>query len=402
MSANLPLDANDEDVQRRGFTRPSLTDNPLPLANAYQALQTAYDNAREGFISRDNIWPQREIEELRSMTEAQRRLFLESRGIIPSLASIPDGIDLPAVDQMIQNAIDSPQALLSERISGLSSQITSAISAPAQAVTGAVSGVTQSISNLVNPGGQVPTDSYGQSLQGPTTQPAPVSAPPPGGTYVPPGIQPNNVNGENPYVYTPIDLYDDRYDFKTGKIIRNGIASGTGGGMGSPSGTGQTVGAPGLSNQQQEAPAGAAGVTPNDTSQSTYDDAILRQARAQAGEENADGSTYDDAILRQARGAGEYSSPTVNNETTARIAQQPDQTVDYSDNTEANTGNWRPPLASRGAIVASRRQTTEDIRNARANGQILTRQRRPDGTYYAAPANDVTNNQRLPQRVRDF
>lgn len=383
MSANLPLDANDEDVQRRGFTRPSLTDNPLPLANAYQALQSAYDNVREGFISRDNIWPQREIEELRSMSEAQRRLFLESRGLIPPLASIPDGIDLPAVDQMIQNAIDSPQALLSERISGLSSQITSAISAPAQAVTDTVSGVTQSISNLVNPGGQVPTDSYGQSLQGPTTQPAPVTTPPPGGTYVPPGIQPSSVSGENPYVYTPIDLYDDRYDFKTGKIIRNGIASGTGGGMGAPSGTGQTVGAPGLSNQQQEAPSGTDGVTPNDTSQSTYDDlSAFGGAGANVNDDLVRGDTSD---------------------TDARLGIDPrgqDQRNPHPPRTE--TSPPRQELASRYERDQSVRQANRDIREARRNGQVLTRQRNPDGTYYAAPARDVTNDQRLPQRVRDF
>jgi hypothetical protein len=39
-------------------------------------------------------------------------------------------------------------------------------------------------------------------------------------------------------------------------------------------------------------------------------------------------ATYDDAALRAAR---------------QRAARQPDQTVDYTDNADANTGNWQPP-----------------------------------------------------------
>ena len=38
-----------------------------------------------------------------------------------------------------------------------------------------------------------------------------------------------------------------------------------------------------------------------------------------------------------------YTSATVNNATTAAIAKGPDQTVNYSDSTEANTGGWKPP-----------------------------------------------------------
>ena len=38
-----------------------------------------------------------------------------------------------------------------------------------------------------------------------------------------------------------------------------------------------------------------------------------------------------------------YTSRTVNNATTSAIAKGPDQTIDYSDGTEANTGSWKPP-----------------------------------------------------------
>jgi hypothetical protein len=38
-----------------------------------------------------------------------------------------------------------------------------------------------------------------------------------------------------------------------------------------------------------------------------------------------------------------YTSSTVNNATTSAIAKGPDQTIDYSDGTGANTGGWKPP-----------------------------------------------------------
>jgi hypothetical protein len=38
-----------------------------------------------------------------------------------------------------------------------------------------------------------------------------------------------------------------------------------------------------------------------------------------------------------------FTSATTNNATTAAIARGPDQTVNFSDGTEANTGNWKPP-----------------------------------------------------------
>lgn len=43
------------------------------------------------------------------------------------------------------------------------------------------------------------------------------------------------------YKYLPSELYDDRYDFETGKKIRVGIASGIGGGQGNTSTKGNTA-----------------------------------------------------------------------------------------------------------------------------------------------------------------
>ena len=55
-------------------------------------------------------------------------------------------------------------------------------------------------------------------------------------------------------------------------------------------------------------------------------------------------SSYDDAILRQARANSTYSSDTVNNATTAKIAQGADQSVKTIDNPMADlSGNWTPP-----------------------------------------------------------
>ena len=55
-------------------------------------------------------------------------------------------------------------------------------------------------------------------------------------------------------------------------------------------------------------------------------------------------SSYDDAILRQARANSTYSSDTVNNSTTAKIAQGADQSVDTIGNVSSDYGaNWVPP-----------------------------------------------------------
>ena len=53
---------------------------------------------------------------------------------------------------------------------------------------------------------------------------------------------------------------------------------------------------------------------------------------------------YDDAILRQNRQSKPYSSGTVNNEKTAKIAQGPDKTVEtINDPTADLSSNWTPP-----------------------------------------------------------
>jgi len=64
------------------------------------------------------------------------------------------------------------------------------------------------------------------------------------------------------------------------------------------------------------------------------------------GQNSSTGPTasYDDAILRQARANSTYSSDTVNNATTAKIAQGADQSVKTIDNPMADlSGNWTPP-----------------------------------------------------------
>jgi len=346
---NLPLDANDEDLIQRGLRRPSLDDDLLPINSAFTAVRSAYDNAAPGLVTTDNIWTQRAAEELAALSTTQRREYLEQRGLIPPVDAIPYDQSISGLDDALAE-LGTP---VEDRLAAVQERLSNELSA---------------------------TDSYGQSLNGPTTQPRPITAPAPGGSVTPVGTQPAQGTSRSVYTYTPIDLYDDRYDFATGKIIRKGIATGAKGGVGQEEGS--TIAPVGLSDSQSETPAVPPAVTRNDTTAEQYDDAILRQARAQ-----------------------EYSSPTVNNETTARVAQQEDQTVDYTDSadTEPPRTETSPPVerASREAIRESRTQTTQDIRNARRRGENLVRKRHPDGTYYAAPAGEY-DSRRLPQRAQDL
>jgi hypothetical protein len=233
---NFPLDANDEDILRRGLTRPSLGEDPLAINSVFQSVRSQYDNFTVGVTSIDNIWPQRTARELQNLTEEQRRQVLESRGVIPPAGSLPFGTEIPAVQQAIQNA--TPEIDLT-------------------AFGGAGAAIP------------TPTDSYGQSLQGATTQPRVITAS--GNTTpTPVGVQPSSVSSDSPYVYTPIDLYDDRYDFLTGKIIRKGIATGAKGGVGTEESS--TVASPGLSNTQSETPTAPPALNNNDTSVETRRD----------------------------------------------------------------------------------------------------------------------------------
>ena len=338
MSANLPLDANDEDIQQRGLSRPSTLDEALPVSNAYQALQSAYDNSTIGAISKDNIWPTREVDELRAMTPAQRRDYLTARGVIPNASSIPSNINLPEVDNIVDNFLQEGNGNFSENISNLQ----------------------QNLDTAIANGTNISLDSYGQPLTGNTTQPVPLTAPPPGGAYAPVGQQPR-ITGDSPYSYEVTEMYDDRYDVLTGKKLYKGIASGTGGGSGAEANN--TAGSSGLAAQQTEVTPPPPNLSSNDTSTEQYDDAILRQARQ---EESPQG------------GATPTPPPPPRTETS-------------------------PPTqrASRTEIQESRRQTSQDIRDARARGETLVRLRRPNGIYYAGPPQDVSDR-RLPQRVRDF
>ena len=376
MSRNLPLDANDEDLIQRGLRRPSLDSALNPISESFTAVRSSYDNATAGIASIDNVWPVRAAEELAALTPIERRQYLEQRGLVPPEGSLPAEVSVPGIDQLVENAAQLNQEQLNEALN----QATSA--------TQRITNLNDRIDQALSQGANIPTDSYGQPLIGPTTSPSPITSPAPSSPTTQ-SIERGTTGGtSSPYVYTPIDLYDDRYDFNTGRIIRKGVATGTKGGIGGEDRPGNTVPSTGVSDLQAEPVSVPPSVTPNDTTAEQYDDAILRQARAQ-----------------------EYSSPTVNNETTARVAQQEDQTVDYTDNTEADTGNWTPPprtetsppaqRASRTEIQNSRTQTSQDIRDARSRGETLVRFRRPDGTYYAGPPRDVSDR-RLPQRAQDM
>ena len=323
MSRNLPLDANDEDLIQRGLRRPSLDESLLPISDTFQAVRSSYDNATTGIASIDNIWPVRSAEELSSLTDVERRQYLEQRGLVPPEGSLPSDISLPGIDKIVETAAQ------------VDNEVINAVLAKTGNVTEQITNLNQRLDSAISQGANIPTDSYGQSLLGPTTSPAPLTAPSPIPSTNSGQVGTSGGTG-SAYTYTPIDLYDDRYDFNTGQVIRKGVATGTKGGIGVDDRPGNTVPSTGVSDLQSETPIVPPNLTPNDTTPEQYDDAILRQARGQ-----------------------EYSSPTVNNETTAEVAQQEDQTIDYSDGTGADTGNWTPPgtpsnrLDSKGATPST-------------------------------------------------
>lgn len=363
---NLPLDANDEDILQRGLRRPSIDDVLLPLNETYQAVRSQYDNFASGLLSTDNIWPLRNAAEISNLLPAQRREFLEQRGLAPPADSIPYDVDLSGLDQIVQELGSSTGNAITQQL------------ASAGVFTERLEDVQSRLDAALAAGGNVPTDSYGQTLQGPTTQPTPLTTAPPGGSYTPPGTQPQ-ASSNSVYNYTPIDLYDDRYDFLTGQIIRKGIATGAKGGVGAEDSPGNTLPSQGLSTDQQtETQAPPANVGPNDTSSVQYDDAILRQARLQEQANNATG----DQIRN-----------------TDPATRDPRDTPPSSRTSELN-----PPQAERASRIEinnSRIQASRQIREARAYGENLVLLRRPNGTYYAGPPRD-NGNRRLPQRARDL
>jgi hypothetical protein len=358
---NLPLDANDEDILQRGLRRPSLDDTLLPLNEEFQAVRNQYDNFAPGILSTDNIWPMRNAAELANLSSAERQEYLEQRGLLPPIDSIPFDAPTDGINQLIENvALDT---------SGIDQLIQES------SFSEAITNVNQQLDTALSNGANIPTDSYGQPLVGSVTQPQPLTAPSPGGAYAPPGVQPPN-NPSSVYNYTPIDLYDDRYDFATGKIIRKGIATGAKGGVGAEDRPGNTIPPTGLAaDTQSEITPPPTNVGPNDTAPEQYDDAILRQARIQEQDTNTMGDPAADVETDNA----------TRNPHPSRTETSPPQVEQ----------------ASRIDIISSRRRTTQDIRDARSRGVNLVRKRRPDGTYYAAPPSD-TSDRRLPQRARDL
>lgn len=376
---NLPLDANDEDILQRGLRRPSLDDTLLPINNAFTAVRSQYDNFAPGVLSTDNIWPLRNAAELANLLPAQRREFLEQRGLAPPADAIPSNVNVPGLDQIVQELGSTDSSLATQQL------------AEAGLFTERLDDIQSRLDAALAAGGNIPTDSYGQTLQGPTTQPLPVTAPPPGGSYSPPGTQPQS-SSNSVYNYTPIDLYDDRYDFLTGQIVRKGIATGAKGGVGSEGGFGNTLPSQGPStDQQSEIQPIPPNVGPNDTAQ--YDDAILRQARLQELDAfGGTGENVNDDLTR---------SNTSDSDTEARLGIDPRGQDQRNVPPRTENSTPRAEQAPRTEIIASRRRATQDIRSARANGQNLVRLRRPDGTYYAGPPQNA-NNRQLPQRARDL
>ena len=392
MSRNLPLDANDEDLIQRGLRRPSLDSVLNPISETFTAVRSAYDNAATGITSIDNIWPVRAAEELSRLSAAERRQYLEQRGLVPPEGSLPADISVPGIDQLVENVAQVDNETLNAALSSVSS------------VTQRIDNLDDRINAAIGQGAnQIPTDSYGQPLIGPTTSPSPITTQAPSRPTTQ-SIERGTTGGAStPYVYTPIDLYDDRYDFNTGQIIRKGVATGTKGGVGAEDRAGNTVPSTGISDVQSEVPSVPSSVGVNDTSTAQYDDAILRQARAaEAGGDDLDAFG----------GAGENVNSNLTNrnetgaDTDARLGIDPrgsDQRSTPPPRTE--TSPPRAQQAPRDQIIASRRAANREIRLARGRGERLERRRNPDGTYYAAPstgARDISNSQNLPQRVRDF
>ena len=382
---NLPLDANDEDILQRGLRRPSLDDTLLPVNETFTAVKSQYDNFAPGIVSTDNIWPLKNASELANLTSAQRREFLEQRGLAPPADSIPLGQELSGLDQIVQDLGNPDGSVGTQQL------------AEAGLFTEKLDNIQSKLDAALANGGNIPTDSYGQVLQGPTTQPLPVTTPPPGGSYNPPGTQPQS-SSNSVYNYTPIELYNDRYDFLTGQIIRKGIATGAKGGVGSEDSPGNTITSQGPSvDQQTEASLPPANVGPNDTSTETLDDA----------------NTTESALSNRLDSQGTPSS-RLDGKDGDLYSPKPEGRLSNRLDSKGETPPPPPPpklsskldtkgshRASRNEIIASRRQSGSDIKFARANGETLVRHRRPDGTYYAGPPKKNRNKQ-LPQRARDL
>ena len=86
---------------------------------------------------------------------------------------------------------------------------------------------------------------------------------------------------------------------------------------------------------------------PTNTATSPITVTYLNNDNTDSGINRITGNFANDRLIQQTQAAIDrattYRSATVNNAKTASIGKGPDQTVNYSDNTEANTGGWKPP-----------------------------------------------------------
>jgi len=222
--------------------------------NAFTIPEVPVAAGPSNVITRDAIYSRQTADSIAAMSEVQREEYFRSIGIVPPAGIIPSDPIGPFQSQALRDLV-STVPTTAATIGGTLSP-TAAVTMP-QPIT---SGSTVQTSALPSAG---PASADG-----------------------------SHAAGASPYVYQPIDLYDDRYDFLTGQKVRTGTASGIGGGAGSNS----TAGNVGLPAEAQEPSANS--LTTVERTTASYDDAILRQARANRSSPTV---VYDDAILRRTR-----------------------------------------------------------------------------------------------------
>tara|TARA_B110000503_G_scaffold143116_1_gene242658 strand:- start:28135 stop:28809 length:675 start_codon:yes stop_codon:yes gene_type:complete len=206
--ANNPLDEIAADLKVLGSPTVGANLNKNNLAFSIPEIPVAA--APSNVITKDAIYSRQTADAIATMTVVQREEYFKSLGILPPSGIIPSNPTGPfqsdAVSALLNQTTPSAETI------GTNLLPTPSITMPVPLTSGA----TVQTSALPAAG---PANAYG-----------------------------SHADGASPYVYQPIDLYDDRYDFLTGQKIRTGAASGIGGGAGSTS----TAGNIGLPAEAQE------------------------------------------------------------------------------------------------------------------------------------------------------
>lgn len=178
--------------------------------NAFTIPEVPVAQPLPNVITKDAIYGRQTADSIAAMTEAQREEYFRSIGIVPPAGIIPSNPTGPFQSEAVRDLVSS--------VPTTAATIGGTV-APTAAVT---------IPQPVTSGSTVQTSAL------PAAGPANADG--------------SHAAGASPYVYQPIDLYDDRYDFLTGQKVRTGAASGVGGGAGS----GSTAGNSGLPAESQE------------------------------------------------------------------------------------------------------------------------------------------------------